>query len=165
MKKWNIRSMAKEIALILVLLVVLSNIISYLRKPELSSTKLPQIEAKLLDGNTFKVQEGKPLLVYFWAEWCPTCKWQSPNIETIAQSYNVLTIAVNSGSDEAIKRHMRKQGLSFKVVNDWSGTYAKAFNVEVYPTVFMYDRKGELKFTEVGYTTTAGLLARLKWLK
>ena len=165
MKLRDLKSVLKEILLALLLVGILSSIISYVRKPELTSTQLPHIDAALLDGTNFALQEGKPLLIYFWAEWCPTCKWQSSNIDSIAQSYPVLTIAVNSGSDEEIKRHMREHGLSFKTVNDRSGTYAKAFNVEAFPTVFIYDRKGELKFTEVGYTTTAGLHARLKWLK
>jgi len=162
---WNIRSIVKEIVIALVLLFVLSNIMSYIRKPELSSTQLPHIEAKLVDGTTFNVQEGKPLLLYFWAEWCPTCKLQSSNIEFISKDYNVLTIAVNSGSDEQIKAYMQEHDLSFKVINDKEGTWAKQFNIEVYPTTFIYTAKGKLKFTDVGYTTTAGLLARFEWIK
>jgi len=162
---WNIRSIVKEIVIALVLLFVLSNIMSYIRKPELSSTQLPHIEAKLLDGTTFKMQEGKPLLIYFWAEWCPTCKLQSSNIEFVSKDYNVLTIAVNSGSDEQIKAYMKEHELSFNVINDKEGTWAKQFNIEVYPTTFIYTAKGKLKFTDVGYTTTAGLLARFEWIK
>ena len=165
MKKWNIRYILKEIILILVLLLVLSNIISYIRKPELSSTQLPRIEAKLLDGNTFKVQEGKPLLLYFWAVWCPTCKLQSSNIAFISQKYNVVTIAVSSGSDEAIKAYMQEHRLSFKVINDKHGNWAKQFKVEAYPTTFIYNANGKLKFTDVGYTTTAGLMARFEWIE
>lgn len=165
MKQWNLRSTLKEIVIALVLLFVLSNLISYIRKPELSSTSLPQIEARLLDGTTFKTQEGKPLLLYFWAEWCPTCKLQSSNIAFIAKHYTVLTIAVSSGSDEEIKRYMQEHGLSFRVINDKEGNWAKEFKVEAYPTIFIYDAKGKLKFTDVGYTTTAGLLARFQWMK
>ena len=157
--------MVKEIVIALVLLFVLSNIISYIRKPQLSSKQLPQIEAKLLDGTTFKMQEGKPLLLYFWAKWCPTCKLQSSNIEYISQEYNVLTIAVNSGSDDEIKAYMQEHELSFKVINDKDGSWAKQFRIEAYPTTFMYTAQGKLKFTDVGYTTTAGLLARFEWIE
>lgn len=165
MNNWNIRSMVKEIVIALVLLFVLSNIISYIRKPQLSSKQLPQIEAKLLDGTTFKMQEGKPLLLYFWAKWCHTCKLQSSNIEYISQEYNVLTIAVNSGSNDEIKAYMQEHELSFKVINDKDESWAKQFRVEAYPTTFMYTAQGKLKFTDVGYTTTAGLLARFEWIE
>jgi thioredoxin-related protein len=57
---------------------------------------------------------------------------------------------------------MNKYELNFRVLNDREGKWASKFKVEAYPTTFIYDAKGKLKFTEVGYTTTAGLLARLK---
>lgn len=160
--KWNIKSILKEILTAVVLLFILTNIISYIRKPELGSMQLPKIEAELVDGNTFKVEEGKPLLLHYWAVWCPTCKLEAPNIQAVSQKYNVLTIAVNSGSDEKVKTYMKENELNFKVLNDVDGRWAKQFKVEAYPTTFIYDGKGELRFTEVGYTTTAGLMARLK---
>lgn len=160
--KWNIKSILKEILTAVVLLFILTNIISYIRKPELGSIHLPKIEAELVDGSTFKVEEGKPLLLHYWAVWCPTCKLEAPNIQAVSQKYNVLTIAVNSGSDEKVKTYMKENELNFKVLNDVDGRWAKQFKVEAYPTTFIYDGKGELRFTEVGYTTTAGLMARLK---
>ena len=60
---------------------------------------------------------------------------------------------------------MQENELYFNVLNDKEGTWAAAFKIKAYPTTFIYDTKGELRFTEVGYTTTAGLLARLKWVK
>lgn len=161
----KIKSTLKEITIALVLLFILSNIISYIRAPELGSSQLPQIEAKLVDGSTFQVEEGKPLLIHFWATSCPACKLEAPNIETVSKEYEVLSIAVNSGSDEKVKAYMQEHGLSFKVLNDADGTWAREFKIEVYPTTFIYDAKGELRFTEVGYTTTAGLFARLEWVE
>ncbi len=164
-KKWNIRSILKEIIIALVLLFILSNIISYIRKPELGSKQLPQIEAELLDGSQFSVKEGKPLLIHFWSISCPACKLEASNIEIVSKEYEVLSIVVNSGNDEKIKAYMQEHTLSFKVLNDVDGAWAKQFKIEVYPTTFIYDDKGELIFTEVGYTTTAGLFARFEWLK
>ncbi len=161
----KIKSTLKEISIALVLLFVLSNIISYIRQPELGSTQLPQIEVSLVDGNTFRVERGKPLVIHFWAISCPACKLEAPNIETVSKEYDVLTIAVNSGSDEKVKSYMQEHGFHFKVLNDVDGAWATGFNIEVYPTTFIYDAKGELRFTEVGYTTTAGLLARLEWIE
>lgn len=163
-RKWNIKSILKEILIAAVLLFILTNIISYIRKPELGSMQLPKIEAQLVDGSTFKVEEGKPLLLYYWAVWCPACKLEASNIQSVSQKYNVLTIAVNSGSDEKVKAYMQENGLNFKVLNDTDGTWAKQFKIEAYPTIFIYDGKGELRFTEVGYTSTAGLLARMSMI-
>lgn len=63
----RIKSILKEISIALVLLFILSNIISYIRAPELGTKQLPQIEAQLLDGSIFRVEKGKPLVIHFWA--------------------------------------------------------------------------------------------------
>ncbi|UPT78175.1 redoxin domain-containing protein [Sulfurovum sp. XGS-02] len=77
----------------------------------------------------------------------------------------MLTIAINSGSNENVLSYMKAHGLGFNVLNDTDGVWARAFKIEVFPTTFIYDAKGKLRFTEVGYTTTAGLLARLEWIE
>ena len=163
--KWNIKSIAKEIAIVGVLAFILSNIISYMRSPELSSTQLPQMEVRLLDGSQYSAEKGKPLVLHFWATWCPACKLEAPNIEFVSKDYEVLTVAVGSGNDAKVQSYINKYQYTFKVLNDSEGKWAKQFNVEAYPTTFIYDSKGELRFTEVGYTTIAGLLARLKLIE
>ena len=166
-KNWNIKKILKEIAIALLMIFVVSNVMSYLRKPALESNALPQIEEKLLDGTLFtnKTIEGKPVIIHFWATWCPTCKLEAANIQRVADQYTVLTIAVQSGDDKEIEAYMKENSLNFKVLNDIDGIWAKKFKVEAFPTTFVYDGKGELRFTEVGYTTTAGLLARLKLIE
>ncbi len=165
MGKFNLKSILKELLLGAGVLLIVTNIVSYLRQPELSSTHLPKIDVKLLDGSMYERQEGKSLVVHFWATWCPTCKLEASNIQTLSEHYEVLTIAVNSGEDTKIETYLKERDLSFKVINDKEGNWAKDFNVEAYPTTFIYDAKGELRFTEVGYTSTAGLLARLKYIE
>jgi thiol-disulfide isomerase/thioredoxin len=149
------------------MIFVVSNVMSYLRKPALESNALPHIEMKLLDGTLFssKTIEGKPIIIHFWATWCPTCKIEAGNIQSVSQKYRVLTIAVQSGDDSKVEAYMKENGLDFKVLNDIDGAWAKKFKVEAFPTTFIYDGKGELRFTEVGYTTTVGLLARLKMVE
>ncbi len=166
-KNWKLKKIVKEIVIALLMIFVVSNVMSYLRKPTLESNVLPQIEVKLLDGSAFssKAIEGKPIIIHFWATWCPTCKLEAGNIQSVSEKYTVLTIAVQSGDDRKIESYMKKNGLNFKVLNDVDGLWAKKFKVEAYPTTFIYDSKGELRFTEVGYTTTSGILARLKLIE
>ena len=122
---------------------------------------MPTIEARLIDGSVFHAAEGKPLVIHFWATWCPTCKLEAGNIQRVSEKYEVLTVAVQLSSDVEVAAYMQENELSFKVLNDTGGIWAKKFNIEAYPTTFIYDAEGELKFSEVGYTSTAGLLARL----
>ena len=87
---------------------------------------------------------------------------EAPNIDSVAKNYQVLTIANNSGSDEDIRNYMKQKGLSFPVYNDEDGSWSRAFHLSAFPTTFIYDSHGKLKYTDVGYTTTPGLVARMK---
>lgn len=163
-KDLKLKKVLKELFVTAFTLFVILNMISYFQKPELSSDTLPNIDVTLLDGSRFSSSsaEGKPLIIHIWGSWCRVCRLEAENIERVSERYNVLSIAVNSGSDETVKAYMKEKGLSFKVLNDTKGEWAKKFKVEVFPTTFVYDGKGKLQFTDVGYTTTAGLLARAK---
>ncbi len=163
----RLKRFIKEIAISLVILFVVSNIFSYLRRPVMDTNHLPFINVKSMDGKqiNFKDYEGKPLFVHIWATWCPTCRLESSNIENISKKYSVVTIVVKSGNNEKVKKYMSENNFTFDVINDNSGEYSAKFNVEAFPTTFIYNSKGELKFTEVGYTTTVGLLARVAMLE
>ncbi len=156
------KKILKEIALLLLIIFIFSNIINWLRAPKLESNTLTLKEAKLTNGALWHYEKGKPLILHFWGTWCPVCCAEAPNIDAVSRQYNVVTIAVNSGDNASIKHYLQEHHLSFRVVNDPQGKLAERFNVTVFPTTFIFDANGRRKFTEVGYTTTAGLLARLK---
>ena len=115
------------------------------------------------NGTSYSHPKDKPVLIHFWATWCPTCKIEASNIQSISKNYEVLSIAVNSGEDTKIKEYMSKNNFDFKVYNDESGFFAKEFNIAVYPTTFIYDKEKNLIFSEVGFTSTLGLYFRM-WI-
>ena len=158
------KAFAKEIIIFGLLLFVLANVLSYLRKPSLDSDILPKISLKLLDQKVFIPKENQALIIHFWATWCPTCKLEASNIQSLSKDYQVLSIAVNSGINEDIQDYMQKNHLNFPVYNDKDGSFAKAFKVQAFPTTFIYNAQGKRAFTEVGYTSQIGFLARLKLL-
>ena len=166
-KNWNIKKILKETAIALLMIFVVSNVMSYLRKPTLDSDLLPSFELQTILNKKIntKTYEEKPLLVHVWATWCPTCKLEAANIQSVSEKYNVITIAVKSGDDKALQAYMDENHFTFDVINDSDGRLSKRFHVEVFPTTFIYGADGKLKFTEVGYSTTAGLLARLAMIE
>jgi len=163
-EKLNIKVIAKEALKASLIIFIFSNIISYLLKPEPSFTRLPKMNVNLLDGSEYSVEKDKPLMIHFWATWCPMCKLEASNIEILSKKYEILSVVVNSGDRNYIQEYMKSKDLDFKVVNDKKGVWASKFHVKAYPTTFIYNKQGILKFTEVGYTTTVGLLARMKIL-
>ena len=152
----------KEIVITLVVLFMLMLIIGAIRKPKLTTDSVPNVAVTLIDGEQFHYQKDKPLMIHFWGTWCPVCELEAPNIDTAAKHYQVLTIANNSGSNKDILEFLKEKGVSYPVYNDKDGNWSRAFHLSAFPTTLIYDSHGKLKYTDVGYTTTAGLLARMK---
>ena len=144
-------------------MTLFANLISYYKSSDLNDKKLEMNSVVLIDGSIYTVPKNKPLLLHFWATWCPVCKLEAPNIDLLAKEYNILTIAVQSGTDKELLSHMKEHDYNFKVINDKDGLFAKQFNVNVYPTTFIYDKDKNLQFSDVGYTSSFGLWLRLFW--
>ncbi len=165
-EKWTLKRVLKEVLTTLVLLFIISQVMNFIRKPDIKTDiytySLNDIKNEAVDFFEYK---DEPLIVHFWGTWCPTCNLEASNIETLSNDYNVISIAVNSGSDETIQAYMDERNLDYRVINDAKGALAQKFNIGVYPTTLIYNAKGELKFTEVGYSTTLGLQARLELIK
>ncbi|MCK5853845.1 MAG: redoxin domain-containing protein [Sulfurovaceae bacterium] len=164
----SLKKIVKEILSTLLIIFVISMVLNYVRKPD-TSDKLVNI--KMLDIYNKRIsllkleKKDAPTVVHFWATWCPTCKLEAPNLEALRSSCNVVSIAVNSGSNELLQSFMKERDLGYRVINDNDAILAKKFGVEVYPTTFIYDSNGTLKFSEVGYSTTMGLKARIALIR
>lgn len=154
-----------EVIKYIVILTIVTNAVSYYRSLDLNKEQFSINNFKLLDNTIYTVSKEKPLIVHFWATWCPTCKFESANIDKISNDYEVITIAVQSGTKKEIKDYLDEHKLSFKVVNDKDGFYSNKFNIKAFPTTLIYDKDKNLKFSEVGYTTTAGLYSRMKLIQ
>ena len=155
----------KEIFSTLIIIFIMANIVSYFKSPTLESAQLPSIEKKLIDGSHYSTKEhkNKAVMIHIWATWCPVCKTEIGNIDTISNYFDVITIASKSGSDSDINSFLNERNLNFKVINDSDSSLAADFEVAAYPTTYIYDKNGKLSFTEVGYTSTLGLYLRLWW--
>jgi thiol-disulfide isomerase/thioredoxin len=126
----------------------------------------PALQGMTLAGQpyTLPAHPGKPILVHFWATWCPICRAEQGSIAAIAHDHaDVITVAMQSGSTEEVSRHMREQGIDFPVVSDQAGVISSAWGVHAVPASFIIAPDGRIRFVEVGYTTGIGLRLRL-WL-
>jgi len=130
-----------------------------------ASGPAPALTGVLLDGKTVTLAAyaGRPLLVHFWATWCPVCRAEQGSIDALAHDAAVITVAMQSGDREAVVQHLRKEALSFPVLNDPDGVIAAQWGVRAVPASFVVDGAGQIRYVEVGYTTGIGLRLRL-WL-
>lgn len=153
----------KELALFILFMIIFANAVSWYKSQGLSKEPLPELQAKLINNLPYSPNQRSVTVVHFWASWCPTCKLEASNIEAIKDKTDLITIAVNSGSDFEIKKYLDDNGLSFDVINDKDGSLSKVFNISAYPTTLIYDKEKRLVFSEVGYTSSLGLLLRIWW--
>jgi thiol-disulfide isomerase/thioredoxin len=118
-----------------------------------------------LDGKPVALDAfaGRPVLVHFWATWCPICRAEQGSIDALARDTPVITVAMQSGDRDAVVQHLRNETLSFPVLNDPDGVIAAQWGVRAVPASFIVDGAGRIRYVEVGYTTGIGLRLRL-WL-
>lgn len=159
----KIAKYAKEIAIFFITMSILANILSFYRTLDLNKDKLSLSSVELLMGELYTLPKDGPIVIYFWGEWCPVCKMQSKNIETLSKYFSVLSVAVNSGNDKEINSYLKNRDLHFNTVNDSNGSIAKKFRVSIFPTTIIFDKNGDEIFSDVGYTSTFGLCLRA-WL-
>ena len=125
----------------------------------------PELSGVLLDGQYFSGlgELKKPVIVHFWATWCKVCEFEQAAISRISHDYSVVSIASSSVSHHDVKQFVSDNGIDFLVINDASNRIALDWGVAAFPTSFIVDEDGKIRFVEVGLTTEMGLRFRL-WL-
>ena len=104
-------------------------------------------------------------LVYFWGSWCPVCKTTSPFVSTLASEndYNIVSVALSSGTDNEIEAYLIKNNYQFKAINDDNGEISASWGVAVTPSIYVINQAGEISHTSTGMTSLWGMRLRL-WL-
>lgn len=133
---------------------------------DMVSGAAPVLQGRTLEGGAFRLpaHPPRPVLVHFWATWCPICRSEQGSIAAITHDRSdSITIAMQSGGDVQVRSYLNAQGLALPVLNDPDGSLAIAWGVHAVPASFIIDTQGQIRHIEVGYTTEWGLRLRL-WL-
>ena len=110
--------------------------------------------ATTVEGDRFEGASlaGKPALLWFWAPWCPTCRSQVPQVESLAGEYagEVAVVGVGSlDSAEAIAAFAAEvEGVT--PLEDVDGALYRKFGIAEQSSFVLLDDDGEVAF-ETGY--------------
>ncbi len=115
----------------------------------------PNFELVDMDGEKHRLSDyrGKPLIINFWATWCPPCREEMPSMNRAWRKAKdeVSMLAVNVGEDEdTIFIFSADYPVDFTVLLDQSGDVIKQWPVKGLPTTFVLDREGNIRYMAVG---------------
>ncbi len=149
---------------ILLVVVVFLGVRAWMQRGTVSG-EAPEIKGRLTTGESVSLSDmrGTPVIVHFWATWCPVCKREEGSIASIAEEYPVLTVATGCGDLAEVRRYLASRSVAFPTIVDPDGRIAARYGVRALPTTFVVGPEGQIRFTETGYTTEVGLRVR-RWL-
>ena len=132
---------------------------------DLAQGEAPPLTANTLEGVPVDLGSHTdwPVLVHFWATWCPVCGLEASAIDQLSQKHSVVTVAMQSGRDKEVSDYLRQHELQFTTINDPDGELSAAWRVKGLPTSYIVDKDKQIRFVSVGYTPELTLRLRL-WL-
>ncbi len=131
---------------------------------ELIGTKAPDFTLRDISGTAINLSsfEGKPILLNFWATWCPYCRKERAHLNALYSEYKdreliIISVSIDR-SVSAVKKYLKKVPSDFIILSDSDSRVASKYSVVGLPSSFLIDRSGivQYKFTGSQKWTGAG---------
>jgi len=118
----------------------------------------PAVTLESLTGDSVPLSQWigkKPVIIEFWATWCPICAELLPRMEAAQKKFGdraeflVVAVAVNQ-SKNSVRRHLERDPMPFTFLWDGNGAAVRAFQAPSTSYVAVLDAKGRVVYTGVG---------------
>jgi peroxiredoxin len=123
----------------------------------------PDFLLRQLDGEPLRLSDlqGQPLIVNFWATWCPTCRAETPDLIALYETYRdegVLLLGVNLRENEAaVSTFVEDFGINYPILFDRDGDVAGTWRIggpnRGVPSTYFIDREGVVRKVVFGTVT------------
>ncbi len=120
-------------------------------------SQAPDFALKDLNGKEVKLSSlrGQPVMINFWATWCPPCRSEIPTIADVYKGthkdgvYQVLGVATQS-DQQTIQAFTQEFGMTFPVIPDADSQATSLYHVLPIPTTFFIDKDGIIRQIQIG---------------
>ena len=128
------------------------------QQPLSTQEQSPQEKIKAADftvqdaaGNKVNLSDlfGKPIVLNFWASWCPPCKSEMPDFDEVYKERGseiqfVMLNAVDGAHEtkESGQSYIAEQGFTFPVYFDTEQDAVRQYGIRAYPTTVFIDSNG-----------------------
>jgi len=100
---------------------------------------------------------GRPVIINFWASWCPPCRQEMPALQAAYQRYReqgVIVLGVDlRESAGQVSQFASQFGVTYPLLLDHDGTVSERYQVRGIPTTLFLDAEGLIRARHVGPLT------------
>jgi peroxiredoxin len=115
----------------------------------------PDFTLPALDGQPVSLSQylgKKPVLLVFWATWCPECKAAIPEINSLyggplSGKLQILGVDYRE-SREKVSAAVKSRDIRYTVLLDEKGTVAREYGVIGIPTYILIGKDGKVTYRE-----------------
>ena len=114
---------------------------------------------------TLKDLKGKVVMLNFWATWCPPCRKEMPDLESLYKQFasqGLLVLGVSDDDPEKVREFVQKQGTTYPVLLDPGSRVNHLLHIEGIPKTFVFDREGKIVSQSIDMRTKNQFLAMLQ---
>lgn len=123
---------------------------------------VPAVDVQKLDGSTFSTGElknnGKPIIINFWATWCSPCKRELNNISEMYEDWQdetgvkLVAVSIDDTRNMAkVAPYVNGKAWEYDVYLDPNGDFKRALGVNNVPHTFLVDGSGQIVWQHNSY--------------
>ena len=171
MKVLNPPALLKRLFLVLAMVAGVSvqahaGITSLKKGATIALPEFTQLDGTVLDQNTFK---NKPVLLEFWASWCPYCARQNAYIQKLHEQLQdsdmqIITVSIDKNMTAAAD-YMAKHKYTFKAATFTPQVKAAFGEIKVIPLVYVIDKNSIIQEIIPGEMFEEDVMEMRKYVK
>lgn len=119
-----------------------------------TETDAPAVTFDMLNGSAVPLRalKGQVVLVNFWATWCPPCRAEMPGFEKVyqakhAQGFTVVGISMDERPPAQVAAFAHDHDITYPLAMATPNAVAAFGGINTFPTSFLIDRKGRVRYT------------------